>query len=71
MPWTRLKPEVVADALRLDYDPGSAADKAAAAQALDHMREQLVTGGLVAIQDHCGQTFIGTLDEAVERMMDS
>jgi len=71
MPWTRLEPDVIADALRLDYDPDSASDQAAAAQALDHMREQLVTGGLVAIQDHRGQTFIGTLDEAVERMMAS
>lgn len=71
MLWTRLEPNVVADALRLDYDPGSAADKAAAAQALDHIREQLMTGRYVAIQDHCGRTFIGTPDEAVERMMDS
>ena len=70
MPWTRLEPDVVADALQLDHDPGTAADEAAAAQALDHLREQLMTGGYVAIQDHRGQTFIGTLDEAVERMMD-
>lgn len=71
MPWTRLEPDRVADALRLDYESGSAADQAAATQALNHLREQLVTGGYVAIQDHRGQTFIGTLDEAVERMMDS
>lgn len=71
MPWTRLKPDLVADTLRLDYEPGSAADEAVAAQALNHLREQLMIGGYVAIQDHCGQTFIGTLDEAVERMMDS
>ncbi len=71
MPWTRLKPHVVADALRLDYEPGSAEDEAAAAQALDHLREQLMTGGYVAIQDHQGHTFIGTPDEATERMMAS
>ncbi len=44
---------------------------AAAAQALDHLREQLQTGGYVAIQDHDGHTFIGTPDEATERMMAS
>ena len=71
MPWTRLQPDKVANAIRFDYDPGSAADDAIAAQALDHLREQLATGGYVAIQDHCGQTFIGTPDEAVERMMAS
>lgn len=71
MPWTRLDPASVADALRLDYEPGSEADKAAAAQALDHLRQQLATGGYVAIQDHEGHTFIGTPDEATERMMAS
>ena len=69
MPWTRLKPDVIADALRLDYDLGSIADEAVAAQALDHLREQLATGAYIAVQDHEGHTFIGTPDEAVERMM--
>ncbi len=71
MPWTRLEPDKVAGALRLDYEPGSAEDEAAAAQALAHLREQLATGGYVAIQDHEGHTFIGTPDEATERMMAS
>ena len=71
MPWTRLEPDVVADALQLDHDPGTAADEAAAAQALDHLREQLATGAYIAVQDHEGRTFIGTPDEAVERMMNS
>lgn len=71
MPWMRLEPDRVADALQLDYEFSSAADKIDAAQALAHLCEQLMTGGYVAIQDHCGQTFIGTLDEAVERMMAS
>ncbi len=70
MPWMRLEPHAVADALRLDYEPGSTEDEAAA-QALGHLREQLMTGGYVAIQDHEGHTFIGTPDEATERMMAS
>lgn len=71
MPWRRLDPTAVADALRLDYEPSSTEDEAAATQALDHLRQQLATGGYVAIQDHEGHTFIGTPDEATERMMAS
>ncbi len=71
MPWMRLEPHAVADALRLDFEPASAEDAAAAKQALDHLRQQLATGGYVAIQDHEGHTFIGTPDEATERMMAS
>lgn len=71
MPWTRLKPHAVAGALRLDYEPGSAEDEAAADQALDHLCEQLQTGAYIAIQDGQEHTFIGTPDEATERMMAS
>ncbi len=71
MPWMRLSPDVVADALQIDYAPGNAEGDAAARRALDHLREQLMTGGYIAIQDHEGHTFIGTPDEATERMMAS
>ncbi len=69
MPWTRLAPAGVVDALRADVC-GDAEDDAVAAQALDHLREQLLTGGYVAVQDHTGRTFIGTPAEATERMME-
>jgi len=36
---------------------------------LDHLRERLLTGGYVAVQDHAGRTVVGTLAEAIERMM--
>jgi len=44
MPWTRLEPAVVVDALRVEVW-GDAEDDTIAAQALDHLREQLLTGG--------------------------
>ena len=71
MPWRRFDPADVADALRLTYEPGSEADEAAAAQALDYLRQQLQAGSYIAIQDHQGHTFIGTPEEATERMMNS
>lgn len=70
MPWTRLDPTSVADALQVEIVSGSAADDtAAAAQVLANLREQLQTGAYVAVQDHEGQVFIGTPDEATEWMM--
>ena len=67
MPWRRLNPAAVADALWLDHEPGSTEDEATAAQALDHLRQQFATGSYVT--DHEGRTFIGTPDEAAEHMM--
>ena len=37
---------------------------------LAHLREQLLSGAYVAVQDHTGRTFIGTPEEALEHMMD-
>ncbi len=72
MPWTRLDPASIADALQVEIVPGSTADdNAAAAQVLANLREQLQTGAYVAVQDHEGRTFIGTPDEAAEHMMAS
>ena len=72
MPWTRLDPASVADTLQVEVQPGSADDDAAvAAQVLAHLREQLQTGFFIAIQDHERHTFIGTPDEATERMLAS
>ncbi len=72
MPWTRLDPASVADALQVEIEPGSTDDTdAAATQVLAHLREQLQTGAYIAVQDHDGYTFIGTPDEAAEHMMAS
>lgn len=72
MPWTRLDPASVADVLQVEIVPGSTDDDAAVtAQVLSHLREQLQTGGYVVVQDHEGRVFVGTPDEAVERMMAS
>ncbi len=70
MPWSRLDPASVADALQVEIEPGSTDDTdAAATQVLAHLREQLQAGAYIAIQDHEGHTFIGTPAEATERMM--
>ena len=48
MPWTRLDPTSVADALQVEVQPGSADDDAAvAAQVLANLREQLQTDAYV------------------------
>jgi len=71
MPWTRLNPVKVAEQLRAEVAPivPDAAQKAE--QALSHLRDQLISGQFVAMQDHEGRTFIGTPEEAAEHMMDS
>lgn len=66
MPWTRLNPAVVVDQLRVDHEPDT---KAVAEQALTHLREELLSGRFIAVQDHVGHTFIGTPAEAAEHML--
>ena len=55
--------------LRADWDRSAPGDEALAAQALAHLREALSSGRYVAVQDELGRTFIGTPEEAVERML--
>lgn len=66
MPWTRLNPAAVARQLRADHGPG---DGAIAEQALAHLRDGLLSGRLVAVEDENGRTFLGTEAEAAEHMM--
>ena len=67
MPWTRLNPAVVVQQLRAEHDSG---DEDAAEQALAHMRDALLSGVYVMIENSAsGQTFVGTEAEAVEYMM--
>lgn len=68
MPWTRLNPTAIVDLLHVDHDPDA---KALAEQALTHMREELLSGRFIAVQDHVGHTFIGTPEEANEHIMGS
>ena len=69
MPWKRLDNAVVARVLRAAWDAPAPDGEALAEQALAYMREQLLDGRYVAVQDHLGRTFIGTPEEAAERMM--
>ena len=67
MPWTRLNPAAVVQQLRAEHGPG---DEAVAEQALAHLRENLLNGAYVMIEDSLsGATFVGTEAEAVEFMM--
>ena len=66
MPWTRLNPTVVVQQLRASHGPG---DKDLAEQALAHMRQALLSGTYVALEDDSGHTFVGTEAEAREHMM--
>ena len=67
MPWTRLNPAAVVQQLRAEHGPG---DEAVAEQALAHLRENLLSGVYVVIENSAsGQTFVGTETEAVEYMM--
>ena len=70
MPWTRLDPGTVAQQLRAKFDEPGPDDAALTEQALAHVREQLLSGAYIAVQDHTGHTFIGTPEEAMERMME-
>ena len=69
MTWKRLDSAVVARALRAAWDVPAVDGDVLAEQALAHMREQLLGGQFIAVQDHLGQTFIGTPEEAAEHMM--
>ena len=66
MPWMRLSPAAVVQQLRAQHGPG---DEDAAEQALAHLREALLSGAYVAVENDEGHTFIGTEAEAVEHMM--
>lgn len=66
MPWTRLNPATVVQQLRASHGPG---DEDLAEQALAHMREALLSGTYVALEDDSGHTFVGTEAEAREHMM--
>ena len=70
MPWTRLDPGTVAQQLRAKFDRPGPDDAAMTEQALAHVRDQLLSGAYVAVQDHTGRTFIGTPEEAMEHMME-
>lgn len=63
MPWTRLDPAGIVDALHIACVPGDAEDEAVAAQVLEHLCGQLLAGHFNAVQDHAGRVFIGTPDE--------
>ncbi len=69
MPWTRLDGAMVARTLRAAWDNPSPDADALAEQALAHLREELLSGRFIAVQDHLGRTFIGTPSEAAEHMM--
>lgn len=69
MSWTRLDGTVVARTLRAAWDDLVLDAEALAEQALMHLRQELLSGRFIAVQDHLGHTFIGTPEEAVEHMM--
>jgi len=71
MSWKRLDSAVVARALRAAWDAPAPDGDVVAAEVLAHMREQLLGGHFVAVQDHLGQIFIGTPEEAAEHMMET
>ena len=66
MPWRRLNPAAVVEQLRATCGPN---DEAVAEQALTHLREALLSGTYVVVEDEKGSTFVGTEAEAVEHMM--
>ena len=70
MGWRRLDPAQVARQLRAAFDRPEPGTAELAEAALAHARSQLLAGQYVAVQDDGGHTFIGMLDEAVERMME-
>lgn len=69
MPWTRLDPAGVIRHLRAEWDEAGPVGDELAERALAHVREELLSGRYVAVQDGRGHTFIGTPDEAAEHMM--
>ena len=67
MAWMRLNPALVVQQLRAEHGPG---DEGAAEQALAHLRDALLSGIYVAVENSAsGRTFVGTEAEAVEYMM--
>ncbi len=67
MPWMRLNPAVVVQQLRAEHGPG---DEAIAEQALAHLRENLLSGAYIVVENSVsGHTFVGTPAEAAEHMM--
>lgn len=67
MPWTRLNPAAVVRQLRAEHGPG---DEDAAEQALAHLREALLKGVYIAVEESVsGHTFVGTPAEAAEHIM--
>jgi len=67
MPWMRLNPAAVVQQLRAEHGLG---DEDAAEQALALMRDALLSGVYIAVEDSAsGRTFVGTETEAVEYMM--
>ena len=62
----RLNPAAVVQQLRAEHGPG---DEDVAEQVLAHLREALLSGVYVAVEDDLGHTFVGTEAEAVEYMM--
>ncbi len=69
MPWTRLDPAGIIPWLRFKTHPVTPDDKALEEQAMAHLREALLTGRCIAVQNEEGQLFIGTQDEAAEHIM--
>ena len=66
MPWMRLNPTLVVQQLRAEHGSG---DEDAAEQALAHLRENLLNGVYIAVENEQGHTFVGTPAEAAEHMM--
>ena len=71
MPWTRLDPAGVIRHLRAEWDWAAPGGEDLAEQALAHLREELLSGRYIAVQNGQGRTFIGTPDEAAKHMMAS
>jgi len=69
MPWTRLDGAVVARTRRTAWSDPAPDAEALAERALAHLREELLSGRFVAVQDRLGRTFIGTPLKAAEHMM--
>ena len=71
MSWTRLDPAGVVRHLRAEWDRAAPDGEDLAERALAHLREELLSGRYIAVQDGQGRTFIGTPGEAAEHMMAS
>lgn len=70
MPWTRLDSAGVIRHLRAEWDENAPDGDELSERALAHVREELLSGRYVAVQDGRGHTFIGTPEEAAEHMME-